>query len=173
MNEQTADPVLDSGIPEIIFSSTVTLEFTRVHQVPVETVWHAITDSDEISDWMGFPCRFEPRVGGLLTVGYDTEIDHAVVCCIVPSKALVTMFRETLIFQTLEDRGDICIHRLRQIGIVPESATSFACGWHHLLDRLAGHLAGHIPELPFHGIEPHYDEQFRAYALTHGMLRPT
>ncbi len=158
---------------EIVFSSAVTLEFSREYPVAAETVWRALTDSAEMSSWMGYSCTFDARPGGLLIIGIDKLYDHAMVCQVVPGKVLVTMFRETLIFQTIEEVDGITTHRLRQVGVKPESATSFACGWHHLLDRLAGHIAGHIPELPLHGIESLYEEQFRAYAETHGMLRPS
>lgn len=158
---------------EIVFSSAVTLEFSRVYPVSPETVWHAITDSAQISDWMGYPCTLDPRLGGLFTIGVDNPIEHAVVCCVDPNRALVTMFRETLVFQIIEGDSTQTTHRLRQVGVMPESAVSFACGWHVLLDRLAGHITGDISEIPYHQIETQYEEQFRAYAQTHGMMRPT
>lgn len=158
---------------QIVFSSAVTLEFSREYPASVDAVWRALTDAGEISDWMGYECTFDPRPGGLFTIGVAPRIDHAVVCQIIPCKVLVTMFRETLIFQTLESRHGFTSHRIRQIGVLPESAASFACGWHHLLDRLTEHITGDPHDVMLDRIEAIYEEQFRAYAQTHGMMRPS
>jgi uncharacterized protein YndB with AHSA1/START domain len=158
---------------DIVFSNAVTLEFSREYPVTSEALWHALTDSKDVSAWMGYDCTFDPRPGGLFTIGVRSQFIHAVVCYVNPGKSIVTMFRETLIFQTVEDRGSSSVHSMRQIGIVPESAASFASGWHHLLDRLAAHLTGSLPDLTPEKIEARYEEQFRAYAQTHGMMRPS
>lgn len=53
------------------FVDRYTMKHVRVYPHPVERVWEAITDTQSISAWMGFPVTVELRVGGICKWGHD------------------------------------------------------------------------------------------------------
>lgn len=55
------------------FVDRYTMRHVRIYPHPVERVWDAITDDEQVSKWMGFPVRFDLRVGGTCQWGTDTS----------------------------------------------------------------------------------------------------
>jgi uncharacterized protein YndB with AHSA1/START domain len=50
-----------------------TMRHVRIYAHPIERVWEAITDDEQVSKWMGFPVRFDLREGGICKWGGDAS----------------------------------------------------------------------------------------------------
>jgi uncharacterized protein YndB with AHSA1/START domain len=61
----TAAPPSSSPLGQIkVEGESATLVFERHFHHPVDAVWNAITDADELSEWYFSRGRIEPRLGG-------------------------------------------------------------------------------------------------------------
>lgn len=50
-----------------------TMRHVRIYPHPIERVWEAITDDEQVSKWMGFPVTFDLREGGVCTWGGEAS----------------------------------------------------------------------------------------------------
>lgn len=128
------------------------LRFERRLSHPVEVVWRAITESDELEHW--FPSRVEVdelRPGAEMTFRFENMPLDA------PSTMTgrVTEFDPPRLFEFYwgEDQlrfelepvagsGDGCLLRLTVLLDSREKAARDGAGWHVCLDRLKRQLAG-------------------------------
>lgn len=55
------------------FTDRYTMRYVRTYPHPVDRVWEAITDDEQVTRWMGFPVRFDLRVGGRCRWGADAS----------------------------------------------------------------------------------------------------
>jgi uncharacterized protein YndB with AHSA1/START domain len=142
------------------------VHFERRLSHPIDAVWRAVTEPDELAHW------FPDRVSGDLTPGGRihfeggggemhgevTELDapHVFAFTWGPSDALRI---------ELEEAGDGCLMRLTHLLGSSEQAARDAAGWHVCLDRLSAALDGDAVTAP--GSEPtgewrgHYEEYQR------------
>jgi uncharacterized protein YndB with AHSA1/START domain len=128
-----------------------TLNFERRLSHPVQAVWTAITDPEELAQW--FPSRVEAdlEVGGRMTFTFEdytlpdgsntmpgevTELD--------PPRVFAFRWGEDQLRFELEpvdgDRG--CVLRFTVLLGTLEKASRDGAGWHVCLDRLAALLGG-------------------------------
>jgi len=120
----------------------VRLEFVRTFPDPIERVWAAITDPDELAKWYG-TWRGDPSTGRIelrSMEGDGTFESTEVVECDRPHKvALVLPSPDgpwpVSITLRQSDGGTtlVFVHRLAE----PYDAGSIGPGWHFYLDRLA------------------------------------
>lgn len=127
------------------------LRFERRLSQPVEVVWRAITESDELVHW--FPCRVEvdelgpgaeltfrfehmPLKGAPTTMsGRVTDFD--------PPRLFSFYWGEDHLRFELEPAGDdACVLSLTVLLDSREKAARDGAGWHVCLDRLDARLAG-------------------------------
>ncbi|HEV2677007.1 MAG TPA: SRPBCC family protein [Aliidongia sp.] len=125
----------------------VDLRYERHYPRPIETVWAALTDPARLADWVS-PALVEPRAGGryelfterarpmtgriltwepphLLEYSWDTgDAPESVVRCELTTEGDGT----TLVF----------LHK----GVIAKWIALVLPGWHSLLERLQGLLAG-------------------------------
>ncbi|HET6866915.1 MAG TPA: SRPBCC family protein [Solirubrobacteraceae bacterium] len=129
------------------------LRFERRLSHPVEVVWRAITESDELEHW--FPSRVEVdelRPGAEMTFRFEnmpldapstmtgrvTEFD--------PPRLFEFYWGEDHLRFELEPVGaDACTLRLTVLLDEREKAARDGAGWHVCLDRLGRQLAGAEP----------------------------
>jgi uncharacterized protein YndB with AHSA1/START domain len=127
------------------------LSFERRLSHPVDLVWRAITESDELAHW--FPCRvvvddlgpdaemtfeFEhmPLDAPSTMSGRVTEWDP-------PRRFAFTWGEDHLRFELQPIAGeDACVLRLTVLLEARDKAARDAAGWHVCLDRLGGLLSG-------------------------------
>jgi uncharacterized protein YndB with AHSA1/START domain len=126
------------------------LRFERRLSHPVEVVWRAITQTDELEHW--FPSRVEVDELGLgaeLTFRFEemplegepttmtgrvTEFD--------PPRLLAFYWGDDHLRFELEPVADACVLRLTVLLDEREKAARDGAGWHVCLDRLEARLAG-------------------------------
>jgi uncharacterized protein YndB with AHSA1/START domain len=142
----------------------VTCRFERLLRHPVEVVWRAITEPDEIERWMGTRPDIDLRPGGQYVTRHrtgDEVTDH--ITRLEPPRLLEHTFWEHVnpsarVTWELSPAGDgsrlVLTHRLSLDDVRRAAATVAAgddiftiisrncAGWHRLLDMLAATLDG-------------------------------
>jgi uncharacterized protein YndB with AHSA1/START domain len=130
------------------------LRFERRLSHPVEVVWRAITESDELEHW--FPSRVEVddlRPGAEMTFrfesmpleGMPTTITGRVTDFEPPHVFAFFWGEDHLRFELEPVAGSeaACVLRLTVLLDSREKAARDGAGWHVCLDRLEAGLAGH------------------------------
>lgn len=129
------------------------LRFERELSHPVDVVWRAITESEELEHW--FPSRVEVdelRPGAEMTFRFE-EMPLEGMPMTIPGR--VTEFDPPRLFaflwgddylrfelEPVAGSEDACLLRLTVLLDQREKAARDGAGWHVCLDRLAGLLAG-------------------------------
>jgi len=159
VNEGTIEPgTIEHG------DGIVTCRFERLLRHPVEVVWQAITEPDEIERWMGTRPEIDLRPGGHYITHHrsgDRVADR--ITRLEPPRLLEHTFWEHVnpsarVTWELSPAGHGCrlvlTHRLSLDDVRRAAATVAAgddivtiisrncAGWHHLLDMLAAALDG-------------------------------
>jgi uncharacterized protein YndB with AHSA1/START domain len=128
------------------------LRFERRLSHPVETVWRAITESDELEHW--FPSRVEVdelRLGAEMTFRFEnmpldapSEMAGRVTEFDPPRRFAFYWGEDHLRFELEPVAGseDACLLRLTVLLDGREKAARDSAGWHVCLDRLERQLAG-------------------------------
>ena len=131
-------------------SGRPTLRFERRIDHPVERVWRAISDPDELARWFPTEVRGELRAGARIAfvVPGDAEAHAGEVLEADPPRLLVfTWFEDVLRFE-LEPDGDATVLRFsHEVGEV-DAAARTAAGWTVCLDVLERRVAGETPPPP-------------------------
>jgi uncharacterized protein YndB with AHSA1/START domain len=127
------------------------LSFERRLSHPIDVVWRAITETDELEHWFPSQVQADLRVGGRMTFTFEsmplpdgpmtmqgevTEFD--------PPRRFAFLWGEDHLRFELEplEGGDACLLRLTVLLDARDKAARDAAGWHVCLDRLEGLLAG-------------------------------
>jgi len=129
------------------------LRFERRLSHPVEVVWRAITESDELEQW--FPSRVEVdelRPGAEMTFRFENMPLDAPstmtgsVTGFDPPRLFEFYWGEDHLRFELEPAGDAaCVLRLTVLLDSRDKAARDGAGWHVCLDRLGRQLAGEEP----------------------------
>ncbi len=128
-----------------------TLRFERRIAHPVDAVWRAVTEPDELAQW--FPCEvaLDPRVGGEMTFTFPpgTLADEAAtlpgsVTELDPPHRFSFLWSEDHLHFALEpaDGGAACLLTLTVELDSREKAARDGAGWHRCLDGLETLLDG-------------------------------
>jgi uncharacterized protein YndB with AHSA1/START domain len=136
MNEESNDSIATA---EPIYR----LDWDRTYRQPLEGVWKAISDQDEITAWMKFPTRLEPRVGGAIHIDFSSQGSlEGIVCNFEPPHLLIYTWGDSLVNWKLE--GDVAGTKLHfsHVGVRPELLAGLGAGWHRFLDQMEDHLMG-------------------------------
>jgi uncharacterized protein YndB with AHSA1/START domain len=129
------------------------VRFVRTYAHPIERVWSAITDVDELSRWFPSTARIELRVGGTVTFSDDPYMEDSagtVLACDPPRRLAYSWGGDELHYE-LESLGDgRC--RLTLVNVLHErnAAARNAAGWTVCLAELDRSLAGERTDGP-HG----------------------
>jgi uncharacterized protein YndB with AHSA1/START domain len=128
------------------------LRFERRFAHPVEKVWRAVSDPDELAHW--FPCRVELdelRVGARLRFVFPPEvgleIDGEVTALEPPRLLAFTWGPDELRFE-LEADGEGCLLRLTDVLDEQDKAARDAAGWEVCLAKLEQRLGGEPAQQP-------------------------
>jgi uncharacterized protein YndB with AHSA1/START domain len=137
--------VTSGGIAVIVF------ERRLAH--PVDAVWAALTESDQLADWLG-QGSVEPRAGGAVAIRTGPE-DRSELQGVMSGRILAWDPPRVLEHEWIQPGLDISvvryeleadaggtILRLTHRRSVTPGATGGRAGWHAYLDRLAAHLDG-------------------------------
>ena len=121
------------------------VRFQRTYQQPVERVWTAVTDPEELAHWFPSRVQIEPRVGGTVLFSGDPHMDDTkgVVLAYDPPHRLGFDWGGDELHFTLEPTKDGgCQLTLLNVLKAEDTAARNASGWHVCLDGLAALLAG-------------------------------
>jgi uncharacterized protein YndB with AHSA1/START domain len=146
----------------------VRLEFVRTYPDPIERVWRAITDSDELATWYG-TWRGDPATGTVELASIEGGGEYKpveILECTAPRRlafVLPTPYGPWPISITLSESDGtttgVFVHRLTE----PYDSTNIGPGWHYYLDRLGALLSG--AKLPEFEDWPSYEPLGARYPL--------
>jgi uncharacterized protein YndB with AHSA1/START domain len=129
---------------EQIFGSTVTIHLHRHLPVTPGRLFHALSDSTELSQWMHFPATAAPSLGGPIMVEFSkTDILDGIICVYEPDKTFAYTWGDSVVkFSIKPDATNESPLFLTHSGVTPDLAAGLAAGWHAFLDQLQEHLTG-------------------------------
>jgi uncharacterized protein YndB with AHSA1/START domain len=123
------------------------LEFVRTYPDPIERVWAAVTDPEELAVWYG-TWRGDPASGTveLASIEGGGEFKAVeIVECRPPRRVAIvlpTPYGPWPLSITLSESNGVTtlvfVHRLAE----PYDPTSIGPGWHYYLDRLGATMSG-------------------------------
>jgi uncharacterized protein YndB with AHSA1/START domain len=137
----------------VVSGEIAVIAFERRLGHPVEDVWAALTDPEELAAWLG-PGILEPREGGQVSIRTGPEdrpeLQRAMSGRILawdPPRVLEHEWTQpgldlSVVRYELEPEAGGTILRLTHRRSVTPAATGGRAGWHAYLDRLAAHLDG-------------------------------
>jgi uncharacterized protein YndB with AHSA1/START domain len=137
----------------VVAGEIALIGFERRLAHPVETVWAALTEPEQLAGWLGHG-TVEPRAGGQLSLrtGPDHQPDlqrmmSGRVLAWDPPRVLEHEWTQpgvdvSVVKYELEPDGSGTILRLTHRRSVSPAATGGRAGWHAYLDRLAAQLDG-------------------------------
>jgi uncharacterized protein YndB with AHSA1/START domain len=139
------------------------LVFERRLAHPMDAVWQAISEPDELAAWFPNSVEIDARVGGQMHFTFPEGLDYPpmegeVLEYDPPRRFHFTWGPDELRFD-LEpiDDGEGCLLRLTDMLSESEKAARDAAGWHVCLDTLDDHLSGVETAAP--GTRPNSDWQ--------------
>ena len=142
------------------------VRFERRLAHPVEKVWRAVTEPDELAHWFPATVTVDLQPGGAMSFdfGGGMTMEGAVTELDPPRTFAFRWGAEHLRFE-LEPDGDGCRLTFTHVLDEADTAARNAAGWHVCLDRLAQRLAGEETAAPGSGPteewRAHYEEYER------------
>jgi len=128
-------------------SKCYTVTYNRQSKHSAERLWHAITDPDEISSWMGAPAKVDLRVGGEYLVDFHGDGDglDGIVVRVEHQQRLGYLWGWSYVEWELENTDDGCRYTFLQNGLADrgDDEEGLPAGWHEFFERLDDHLEGH------------------------------
>lgn len=122
------------------------VRFERVYPHPVERVWRAITDPEELRHWFPSPeVTYEPRPGGSMTLAgdpYAPEPRTSRVLVWEPPTRFSFEWEDDELHFTLSAYGDGCRLELVDVLSSEGAASRNAAGWEMCLADLERRLRG-------------------------------
>ncbi len=127
--------------------------FERRLAHPIDAVWAALTESDQLAAWLG-PGTLEPRVGGDVAIRTGPE-GRAELQRVMSGRVLAWDPPHALEYEWIQPGTDVSVVRyeleadaggtvlrLTHRRSVAPGAFGGRAGWHAYLDRLSAHLDG-------------------------------
>jgi uncharacterized protein YndB with AHSA1/START domain len=144
------------------------LRFERRIAHPIEDVWGAVTEPDELADW--FPARVtidELRPGARLTFAFPGDAippsDGEITECDPPRLLAFDWGEERLRFELEPVDGRTTLLRFTHVLTARDQAARDAAGWHVCLGLLEQRLAGEDTEAPGTEQTPEHKQLYDDY----------
>ena len=122
-----------------------TIRFERRLAAPLDRVWHAVTDPDEMRSWFPSAVQGERKVGAPLRFPFDTDVADAFTGEVTdwePPRLFGFTWNGDQVRIELDVDGDgtrlVFTHRVYD----PSIAARTGAGWHTCLANLDAHLGG-------------------------------
>jgi uncharacterized protein YndB with AHSA1/START domain len=143
----------------VVTEDIAVIAFERRLGHPIEAVWAALTDPDELAAWLGRG-TIEAREGGQVSVrtgpGDRPEQQRLIAGRVLtwdPPRVLAHEWLQpgldlSVVRYELEPDGEGTVLRFTHRRSVSATATGGRAGWHAYLDRLGAHLDG-LPVPPW------------------------
>jgi len=136
------------------------VRFERTYPHPIDRVWSAISEPDELRHWFPSAVEIDGRAGGAVEFSGDPNLVDSRGTVLVyepPRRLAFTWGRDELHFE-LEPDGDGCRLTLTNVLDQRNAAARNASGWSVCLGVLDRHLAGVTvggPHAPDAQVPPH------------------
>jgi uncharacterized protein YndB with AHSA1/START domain len=114
------------------------LRFERDLAHPIERVWRAVSEPQELARWFVAPVHWTPRAGET----FDAYGQRGEVIAVEPPRRLVWTFGPERFSFELAPAGEGCRLIFTHVLAEPALAAQHAAGWESYLDRLDGVLDG-------------------------------
>ena len=127
------------------------VRFERRYPHPVEHVWRAVTEPDQLAHWFPNTVEVDLREGGHMHFtfpGGEMEPIEGSVTALDPPRRFSFTWGDEHLHIELEPDGDGCRLRFTHLLSSRDAAARDAAGWHVCLDRLGDRLAGDAGEAP-------------------------
>jgi uncharacterized protein YndB with AHSA1/START domain len=122
------------------------LRFKRELRHPVDAVWRAVTEPEELAQWFPTTVELDPRPGGQMKFtfpgGEAPEMRGEVIEFDPPHRFAFTWGEDRLSFELESRSGDECVLRFEVVLDSREKSARDAAGWHACLDALVQRLDG-------------------------------
>lgn len=143
-----------------------TIRFERRLAHPVDAVWAALTEAEQLSVWLA-DAVVDARQGGSMTLDFgEGGKEGGLITLWDPPRALAWEWRFTgerpsHVRWELTAAGDgrSTVLRLEHTLLTDDVAPAYGAGWHGHLDQLAGLLDGEVPDW-----STRYEEVLPAYS---------
>ena len=133
-------------------SPCYTITFKRRSKHPVERLWRAITDADEVSRWMSHRARIDLRVGGDYFVDFgapegapDGSNLDGIIVRLETQRRLAFVWWMSVLEWRLEPTEDGSRYTFSHHGQWPpvsDETDDIPAGWHLMLDEFDAQLEG-------------------------------
>ena len=121
------------------------VRFERRYPHPIERVWRAVTEPDELVHWFPSAVELDLREGGEMSFTFsDGEMEpmEGRVTEVDPPRRFSFLWGDEHLRLELEPDGEGCRLRFTHVLSTPEQAARDSAGWHVCLDRLETWLSG-------------------------------
>lgn len=126
------------------------VRFERTYKQPVERLWAALIEPDDLTHWFPSKAVIERRVGGKVEFSGDPYVEPItgeVLAFEPPHRLAYTWGTDELHFE-LAPFGDGCTLTLIDVLEARDTAARNAAGWHVCLAELAKRLDGVVADGP-------------------------
>ncbi|WP_181767216.1 SRPBCC family protein [Streptomyces albidus (ex Kaewkla and Franco 2022)] len=121
------------------------VRFERTYPHPIERLWAAVTESEELAHWFPSAVRIEPRAGGTIEFSGDPNLEPSsgtVLAFEPPRRFAFTWGGDELHFE-LEPAGEgSCTLTLINVLESQDTAARNAAGWTVCLAEFDKHVSG-------------------------------
>lgn len=128
------------------------VRFERTYPHPIERVWAAVSEPDQLAAWFPSRVRLEPREGGTIGFSFDPHLDpsEGVILAYDPPRRLAFTWEGDELHLELTPTDGGCTFTLTNVLGAADTAARNAAGWTVCLAELDKHLTGSAAEGP-HG----------------------
>ncbi len=148
----------------IEYNGRPAVRFQRSYPYPIERLWAAVTQPDELEHWFPSAVKIEPRVGGTIEFFDDPNTEPTTGTILVfdpPRRLAFTWSGDELVFELEPTGGHGCELTLINLLEARDTAARNAAGWSVCLIELDKHLSGKGADGPHSDTaepwRPHYD----------------
>lgn len=128
---------------DITVETKFTVHIERNICLPLKNVWKAISDENEISDWMEYPAKLDLKLGGRVFIDFsDGDPVKGVVCDIMPFKVISYTWGKSVIYWELIEEDNNTKLKFAHYGIERKFLVGICAGWQCFIDNLIAHLNG-------------------------------
>ncbi|HEY3906347.1 MAG TPA: SRPBCC family protein [Streptosporangiaceae bacterium] len=140
------------------------VRFQRDYHHPVQRLWSAITDPDELPHWFPSKVTMKPEVGGTIEFTGDGPPSSGTILVYEPPTRLAYSWGDNELRFELEPIGDHGC-RLTLIDVLPAKnvAARNAAGWEVCLAELDKHVAGDVAAGPHAGTREAWRRHYDSY----------
>ena len=126
------------------FTAQYRINLERSYSHPIDRLWSALTNVQEISAWMKYPVTWDGKVGErfLIEFGCDDESIDGLVTEATEGKVFSYTWGDGIVKWEIEEAGEGTRLKFSHSGVPTSYAIGVGAGWHAFIDHLGSHLDG-------------------------------